>query len=117
MPEATEPNPPAKGALTSEFWLTVVGVAALVGLTMADKVDGDWVAGAIAFACFGYAASRGVVKAAQVTGDAKVTGFKTDLALYAIEANASKAIQESTVEAVVESPPVPEKPARPVRKR
>lgn len=101
----TEPVPPAKGAFTSEFWLTVLGVAALVTLVVLDKIDGDWAAGAIAFACFGYSASRAIVKRAQVQGDAevnaaavkgeaevratenyaeaKVAEFKADLALLA----------------------------------
>lgn len=95
MPE-TEPNPPAKGAFTSEFWLTVVGVVALVGLVLHGDLNGDWAAGAIGFACFGYSASRAVVKRAQVTGDAdvraaavtgeaKVADFKADLALLAAQ--------------------------------
>ena len=95
MPE-TEPNPPAKGTFTSEFWLTVLGVAALVGLVLSGDLDGDWAAAAIAFACFGYSASRAVVKraqvegdagvrAAQATGDAQVAGFKADLALLATQ--------------------------------
>lgn len=117
MPDAAEPNPPARGALTSEFWLTVVGVVALVGLTMADKVDGNWVAGAIAFACFGYAASRGVVKAAQVNGDAKVTGFKTDLALLALKTpTVPDETVDKAVDAVVQAPPAPVKATTRTRK-
>ena len=95
MPE-TEPNPPAKGTFTSEFWLTVLGVLALVGLVLHGDLNGDWAAGAIGFACFGYSASRAVVKRAQVagdadvrsaqaSGDAQVAGFKADLALLATQ--------------------------------
>lgn len=71
------------GWVTSEFVLTVVGVAALVALVLGDKLDGDWAAGAIAFACFGYSASRAFVKKATVDGDAQVADFKADLAILA----------------------------------
>lgn len=117
MPE-TEPNPPAKGTFTSEFWLTVLGVVALVGLVLHGDLDGDWAAGAIGFACFGYSASRAVVKRAQVTGDAdiqravvnaqadvdaakasgtaQVADFKADLALLAVKADPTDTVAAPT---------------------
>lgn len=73
------------GTATSEFWLTVLGVAALVALVLADKVDGNWAAGAIGFACFGYTASRAIVKKGALDGDAQVADFKADLALLAAQ--------------------------------
>lgn len=73
------------GFLTSEFLLTVLGVVALVVLVLADKIDGDWAAGAIAFACLGYSASRAIVKREAVGGTAQVAEFKADLALLAAD--------------------------------
>lgn len=50
------------GWMTTEFWLSVVGVVALVVLCLADKVDGTVAGPAIATATLGYAVSRGVAK-------------------------------------------------------
>lgn len=76
-----ETNP--RGVLTSEFWLTILGVLALVVLTLHDDVDGEWAAVAIAGACFGYQASRALVKRAQVGGEAQVASLKADLVTLA----------------------------------
>lgn len=69
----------ARGFQTSEFWLTVLGVVALVVLVITGDVEGTWAAGAIGLACFGYQASRAVVKQASVSGDSQVANFRADL--------------------------------------
>lgn len=74
------------GFLTSEFALTVVGVLALLVLVLHGDIEGDWAAGAIAFACFGYSASRAFVKKAAVDGQNEVANYKADLALVAAAA-------------------------------
>lgn len=71
------------GVLTSEFWLTVLGVIAMVALTVADKVSGEITTAAIAAACFGYQASRAVVKRAALSGETQVANFRTDLEVLA----------------------------------
>lgn len=76
-------TPHSPGVLTSEFWLTVLGVWSLVGLVLHGDLEGQWAAGAISFACFGYQASRAIVKRAAIGGDAQVATFRADLATLA----------------------------------
>ena len=75
----TETEATRTGVLTSEFLLTVLGVIALVALVLTDNLDGQWAAVAIGAACFGYQASRAVVKKALVDGQASVANFRADL--------------------------------------
>lgn len=76
-------TPHSPGVLTSEFWLTVLGVVAMVALTVADKVSGEVTTAAISAACFGYQLSRAVVKRSALSGDAAVANFRTDLEVLA----------------------------------
>lgn len=76
-------TPLPTGFRSSEFWLALAGVAALVALVLHGDLPGTWAAPAIAAACFGYTASRTVVKATAVSGTAQVASFKSDLASLA----------------------------------
>lgn len=76
-------EPTTPGWQTSEFLLTVLGVASLVLLVLTGHLDGQWAAGAIAVPTLGYQVSRGLVKAKAVAGDAQVDRFRAELATYA----------------------------------
>ncbi|HEX9887998.1 MAG TPA: hypothetical protein VGA69_00850 [Nitriliruptorales bacterium] len=55
---------PTRGVRTSEFWLTVVGVAAIVALSLVGDLPADTAALAVTGATFGYGLSRGLAKRA-----------------------------------------------------
>lgn len=101
-----EPTSTSRGVTTSELWLTVLGVLALVLFVLLDKLDGQWAAVAIGAACFGYQASRAVVKKATVNGEASVANFRADLAALA---------DEGTGDEGAEGPPL--RASRPLRAR
>lgn len=56
------PRSSAPGVFTSEFWLTVVGVVAILTLALTSNVEGEWAGTAIAGATGLYGLSRGLAK-------------------------------------------------------
>jgi hypothetical protein len=60
------------GTRTSEWWLTIATIVAIVVLALAGKADGATL-GAIAAASTGYSVSRGLYKSGTATQDEGVS--------------------------------------------